>query len=406
MVRLAVLGAGPTGLEAALAAAQRGWDATVYEQAPRVAGHVRAWGHVRLFTPWSMNVAPRIAAAIGVPSPDDCPTGHEYAEHLGRVAALLPDLRLSTRVRQVGRTGLLKNEEIGSELRGRTPFRLLLAGPDGAESVEYADVVLDCTGTYAHPNPTGDGGIPAPGEASVADLIGRQIPAIDAAWAGRRVLLVGAGNSAQTVARDLAAVGAQVLWAVRRSAPGWGAVAGDPLPERAALVASSRRLASGAQPHVELVTGVVVESFRRVGSQIGTVLRSADGATREVVTDVVLSMTGSVGDASLYRQLQVHECYATEGPIALAATLLGAGGDCLTQTAAGIDVLRNPEPGFFVLGAKSYGRTNTFLLRVGWEQVEEVFGALDADVQAAGRRDGCVTVSSDSPAASMPPRRA
>ena len=29
-----------------------------------------------------------------------------------------------------------------------------------------------------------------------------------------------------------------------------------------------------------------------------------------------------------------------------------------------------------VLGSKSYGRNNTFLMRVGWQQVEEVFGTL------------------------------
>ena len=33
-----------------------------------------------------------------------------------------------------------------------------------------------------------------------------------------------------------------------------------------------------------------------------------------------------------------------------------------------------------MLGITSYGRTSTFLLRVDWEQVEEVFGALDAEL--------------------------
>ena len=41
----------------------------------------------------------------------------------------------------------------------------------------------------------------------------------------------------------------------------------------------------------------------------------------------------------------------------LAAALLGArGGDCLAQTSHGAETLANPEPGFFILGAKSYGR--------------------------------------------------
>ena len=384
MTRVAVLGAGPTGLEAALAAHQRGWEVTVYERAPHVGGYVRDWAHVQLFTPWSMNVSPRAAAALDLAPGSDCPTGLDYAEHLDRVAALLPDVQLGTRVDQVARTGLLKSEEIGSERRGSTPFRLLVTGPDGDERVEQADVVLDCSGTYGNPNPTGDGGIPALGERALGDRVVRRIPRVDATWAGRHVLLVGAGNSAQTVARDLVAAGAELTWAVRRATPTWGAVEGDPLPDRVALVASSGRIAAGEADRARVVTGVVVDALHREGERVRVVLRHADGGTVEVTVDEVVSMTGAVGDSRLYRQLQVHECYATEGPITLAATLLGAaGGDCLAQTSAGVDVLRNPEPRFFVLGSKSYGRNNSFLLRVGWEQVAEVFEALDSELLAS-----------------------
>ena len=100
-----------------------------------------------------------------------------------------------------------------------------------------------------------------------------------------------------------------------------------------------------------------------------------------MTVDRVLALTGKVGDHQLYRQLQVHECYATSGPMKLAAALLGAGGsagggDCLQQTSQGADTLKNPEPGFFILGSKSYGRRNDFLMRVGWQQVGEVFELL------------------------------
>ena len=72
-----------------------------------------------------------------------------------------------------------------------------------------------------------------------------------------------------------------------------------------------------------------------------------------------------------------HECYATSGPMKLAAALLGSdAADCLAQESHGVDTLKNPEPNFFLLGDKSYGRNNTFLLRVGWQQVEEVFEEL------------------------------
>lgn len=58
--RVAILGAGPIGLDAALACSDAGWDFTVYEAGDSVAGHVCAWQHARMFTPWSLNVSPRM----------------------------------------------------------------------------------------------------------------------------------------------------------------------------------------------------------------------------------------------------------------------------------------------------------------------------------------------------------
>ena len=58
----------------------------------------------------------------------------------------------------------------------------------------------------------------------------------------------------------------------------------------------------------------------------------------------------------LSEELQVHYCYATEGPIKLAAALMssgGGGGDCLAQMSHGSDSLKNPEPGFYIIGVSS-----------------------------------------------------
>ncbi len=393
---IAILGAGPTGLEAALAAAESGFPFLVVEAAPGAAGHLRKWGHVRLFTPWELSVSPRARrrlAEAGVEPPADsfeCPTGHELADVLDRVAALpdiAPHVRFGTRVVAIGREGLLKHEEISTPERGRHPFRLLLADSSGREWIEHAGVVIDATGTYGNPNRLGDGGIPAAGERTLESEIRRDIPdfAREAAeWAGRTILLAGAGHSAQTAVRDLAELarqspGTRVIWAFRGTAPDWGIHPGDPLPERARLAATAAGIAGGASPAVETRPGVVVEGVSRPNGRLHVVLRSAadTAETEEVEVDRILSLTGYVGDAELYRQLQVHECYATCGPIKLSAALLGAGGgDCLAQTTHGVDTLTNPEPGLFILGSKSYGRNNTFLMRVGWEQVGEVFGQL------------------------------
>jgi 2-polyprenyl-6-methoxyphenol hydroxylase-like FAD-dependent oxidoreductase len=395
--RIAILGAGPIGLEAALAAAERGWPFTVYEAAPEVAGHVREWGHVRLFTPWDMNVSGRMRAALrrgGREAPEGAglPTGHEIADELYAPVSELPEVqpsvRLSTRVRAVGRDGLLKHDFIGSPERSARPFRLLLADRDGRERIEHADAVLDCTGTWGNPNSLGDGGIPAPGEEELASRIVRRLPdfaAEPATWAGRRVLLTGAGHSAQTAARALAqfarkAPGTEVVWAVRSQDPTWFAVDADPLPERAALTSAARELAGGASGAVDVRLGSVTEALAGVGERVRVTLRN--GGPDDVWVDRILALNGGVGDFTLYRQLQVHECYATAGPMALAAALLGAagaGGDCLAMPTPGPDTLRNPEPGFFLLGAKSYGRNSQFLLRNGWEQVDGVFGLLEEE---------------------------
>ena len=71
--------------------------------------------------------------------------------------------------------------------------------------------------------------------------------------------------------------------------------------------------------------------------------------------------------------------------MALAAALLaaraGAGDappDCLDQVSHGPDTLKNPEPDFYILGAKSYGRNAYFLLRLGHAQIEDVMTLLAA----------------------------
>src|SRR5512147_612317 len=81
---LAIVGAGPIGLEAALAALDAGFDVHVFERG-EVGAHVSAWGHVRMFTPWRMNLGPasRVHLERGgwtAPEEDVCPTGADYVE--------------------------------------------------------------------------------------------------------------------------------------------------------------------------------------------------------------------------------------------------------------------------------------------------------------------------------------
>jgi len=68
--RVVVLGGGPIGVELACRAAADGWSVTLVEQDCPLA-HVRAWGHVTLFSPWGT-----ILASSHSPTPS--PLGLDY----------------------------------------------------------------------------------------------------------------------------------------------------------------------------------------------------------------------------------------------------------------------------------------------------------------------------------------
>jgi hypothetical protein len=92
------------------------------------------------------------------------------------------------------------------------------------------------------------------------------------------------------------------------------------------------------------------------------------------VFDQIIANIGFRPDPRVFEELQVHLCYATGGPMNLAAHLLAhPTGDCLTQVSGGPASLRTPEPNFYILGAKSYGRIPNFLLAIGLRQIRDVF---------------------------------
>jgi thioredoxin reductase len=393
--RIAILGAGPVGLEAALYASALNLPFTVFERG-RVGEHLRHWGHVRLFSPFGMNSTPlgracvrAGEAAADLPADNDLLTGREhvaaYLEPLASSPALAEHLRTGTDVLSVGRRGLLKGDYPGEARRAQHPFRLLVRGPGGKERVEEADVVLDCTGTYRQPRLLGEGGTPAVGETAarphiaygLEDFLGER----QSAYADRTVLVVGAGYSAATTVCSLAKLGERhpatwVVWLAR--GPGTQPLrrfVNDPLRERDRLAARANMLATRGDGNVEFHPASGVEAIESAGPDRGfRVTATCGGARKTWDVDRVIANVGYTPDTDLYRELQVHECYASLGPMNLAAALLKhAGGDCLSFPATGASTLRNPEPNFYVLGAKSYGRNSQFLLRNGFEQVREAF---------------------------------
>jgi thioredoxin reductase len=400
---LAIVGAGPIGLEAAFAALDRGLDVHVFEQGD-VAAHPLAWGHVRMFTPWRMNVGPATRAHLeqsGWTSPPagSCPTGLEFAEGCLHRAAILPEIRSRihghAQVVALGRRGILKGDSIGRPERREHPFRVMVRDQGGRESLLHAHTVIDASGTYGQPNWAGDGGIPARGELYLAPQMSYHVDDVlglrRERYAGKRTLVIGGGLSAATVVSDLVKLasdvpGTTVAWATRETADAlYAPFPDDPLAGRSALVAEARGFL-GSHPLVRHVGGVYVEDFEFNSATHRyrvTLIQGEQPLIEEV--DHVIVNTGFSPANALYRELQVHECYASMGPMKLATALLEApgGGDCLQGPVGDADTLIHPEPGFFILGAKSYGRNSAFLLETGYAQVAGVMERLAKELGTA-----------------------
>lgn len=397
--RIAVIGAGPIGVECALYAARLGHRVDVYE-AGEVGEHLRGWGHARMFSPWEMNVSAlgvRELSARGEPAGFPrgvCPTGREYRERylvpLARSPLLEGRIHARSRVLGATRAGVPKTGLIGSPERSRHPFRVLVDAGEGRERAAEADVVIDASGVYGRHGWMGDGGLPAAGERALEPRIEYGLPDAGGAdrgrYAGRRALVVGSGHSAATTVialRELAEgrPGTRVLWLLRGGGRDpYAPRPDDPLPERAALEARAAALAAAGDPAVEVLCGWSVEEIREAPGSAFDVTLGRGGERRVERVERIVANVGYRPDRALYEELQVHECYATQGPMRLAAALLGeASADCLARKAHGAEALRNPEPDFWILGVKSYGRNPHFLVRVGLEQVREVFQAIESD---------------------------
>ncbi|MFQ5412849.1 MAG: FAD-dependent oxidoreductase [Phycisphaerae bacterium] len=396
--RIAVIGAGPIGLEAALRAARDDWHVDVYD-ATGVGGHIARWGHVVLFTPFSMNHSPHgvqaIRAAGGggdLPLPDAFITGRDYVDRyltpLSRTAALAGTVHERHRVIGVARSGMLKGEDVAGHKRMQTPFRLLIEDPKGAEYTADADVVIDASGTYGQHNWLGSGGIPAVGERRAGARISYGLDDITGRdrhlYTACHTLLIGAGYSAATSIVELAKLvdddrRTRVIWITKSLRdPPIREIPDDRLYARAHLARSANAIATQVHPRIRYVSGAMVDRLEPAPhGAVAVHVTRVSGERHVFEVHRVIANVGYHPDRSLYRELHVHECFATMGPMKLAAALAGEPvADCLQRKPAGGDALTNPEPDFFVLGAKSYGRDPTFLMQTGIAQVDEVFSLL------------------------------
>ncbi|MEV2268797.1 FAD-dependent oxidoreductase [Nonomuraea africana] len=381
-----VIGAGPVGLAAAAHLAERGQDFLVLEVGEQVAASVAQWGHVRVFSPWKFNMdaaAKRLLEADGwsEPDPEWLPTGAELiSDYLAPLAKLFGDkVRLSTKVTAISRLGY---DRVRTNGREDVPFLIRL---EGGEELR-ARAIVDASGTYTSPNVLGASGLPAYGENTVdvdhalPDVLG----ADREAYEGKHTLVVGAGHSAATTLLALAQLeDAQITWAIRAGGAErtYGGGAADALPARGAL--GTRLRAHVESGRIQLLTGFFAHSVTRSGDQVTVVSRDPSGAEQSVTVDRIVAATGYRPDHSIAAELRLDLDPILGSTRRLAPLIDPNQHSCGTVPAHGVDELSHPEPGYYAVGVKSYGRAPTFLMATGYEQVRSVVAAVAGDWEAA-----------------------
>ncbi len=370
--RIAILGAGPIGLEAAIYARTLGHPTTVYDSG-QVAEHVLRWGHIKMFTAFGSNVTTlgknvllREEPTLEFPPDGEVQTGRDYRDTylvpLTETALLKSSLQLQTLVLTIGRTGWRKTDPLDAK-KPLPPFRLLVRDAKGVERFDVADIVLDCTGTYSKPNWVGDGGIPAAGEILARPQVSYWLDEIlgnkKAHYAGKSIVLIGGGYSGATTMCQLAELAEenQSTWVIWLShGPRGGPlprIPNDPLRERDKLAVRGNSLASRCDSNLEYHAQMCIDELIshgpdkgfRVAGHIGTKPMSWE-------VDRVIANVGYRPDMTLCQELRIAE----------------PNGDIITS-----------EPGYYFLGAKSKGRDSNFLLREGHEQVRRAFAAISGN---------------------------
>jgi hypothetical protein len=395
-----VIGAGPVGLAAAVRLLERGLEPLILEAAADVAASPRDWGHVRLFSPWRYNVD-KVAAQLlertgwTAPPADDLPTGNELYRNYLRPLAALENIRerlhLDRRVVAITRQGV---DKVRTSRREDVPFVVRAASATGGIEEFLARAVIDATGTWWSPNPLGAAGIPAAGEAMFKDRIHYGIPDVlnrdRSRYVSKKTLVVGAGHSAANTILGLAELArtsesTSIIWATRGGnlTRVFGGGDGDGLPARGKLGAELRALTEDGS--LSMVQNFRIETLREGAGKLDVAGTRDDKAFVLSGIDSIVASTGQRPDLAMTRELRLALDPALESAQILGPLIDPNEHSCGTVRPHGARELAHPEPNFYIIGSKSYGRAPTFLLATGYEQARSVAAMIAGDHEAAAR---------------------
>lgn len=386
---VAILGAGPIGLAAAAHLKAYNVPFIILEK-HEVAANVASWEHVQLFSPWEFNVdsaAKKLLEQAGwkMPNKEVIPTGKALREDY-----LLPlskqfseQLRTNEEVIAITKQD---TDKMKTADRSSKPF-LIFTKNERAIKTYKASAIIDATGTWGHSNPAVSHGVYLQSERAVADRITYTIPNVSAQverYANKRIAVVGSGHSAINSLLQLVTVKetypeTDITWILRkkRVEDALGGGMNDELAARGELGLKMKDIMDHKTIQVE--TPFYIQSVLEKDN--GLFLK---GTNRKIGPfDELVVNTGNRPDFSFHSELRYDVDASTEAVSSIASLIDPNFHSCGSVPAHGEKELRQPEPNFYIVGSKSYGRAPTFLMATGYEQVRSIAAYIAGDTAAA-----------------------
>lgn len=366
-MRAIVIGAGPTGLEAAVGLAELGIDVLVFERG-QVGSELRGWGDTLFFSSFENNLSRRARAALGAeaPRPEAHLTGTAFVER-----ALIPLTHtriLEGRVfEQAAVLAVARKHasrlDVGGSAQG---FWVLVRSPSG-ETLYEADTVIDASGVGIL-NHLGPSGLPAAGELPHRSSFVRTLAGLERRYpevAGERLLVVGSGLTVAWALDKLVRLqkthpDTEVVW-LKHKAP--EDLHLDPVPDRRQLLEAAEQIAKSPPQGFRVIQGLDISRFTSTDEGVAVVI-----GDQEEVFKAVFAYTGQRPDTAHLSELPLRLSPESEGLLGVEHVLRSQ--RPWTPPLLSARDLDTGVPGLYMVGSRAYGRFSKFQLSAGWPLLE------------------------------------
>lgn len=394
-----VVGAGPIGIETALYARFLGYDVQLIDHG-KMAGNVLKWGHLKMFTPFHRNSTSLGLAALRaqepdlkLPDPNAYLTGQQYVNEylvpLAKTDLIYDGVHVHSRVVSISRVQSQRDDASSGDERGGDEFRILVDSKSRGPWTARADIVIDTTGNFSLPR-----GI-APGGGSPIEPVESE-DVIKHAWLDvlgkhqdllrdKHVLMYGNGLEAAhfAVAMEQLAKShpqTKLSWVTLPDENGNPtlrdiscAAVYSPSHELSELQQQCHALLKGTSSSVVPIAAWGIERIDRIpNGTLNVTLLTGFEDTLQRSCDLLVRANGMKPQWDFVDALRIDRCSHTDGPKG-AAAIASSSGEQRSWTG---ESLLTTEPHYYVLGGKSFGSRDGFLLQDGYQQIRSLFALI------------------------------